>query len=113
MAEQSAESAVDTRGLIESSIEVVNTGGKITKDTAAYLNKVIEGIQEIMLAMESVKEASEKQTLVINDIEQSVQEISQVVESNSASAEEGSATSEELSAQAENLSTLISKFKIK
>lgn len=66
-----------------------------------------------MEAMESVKEASAKQTVVINDIEQSVQQISQVVESNSASAEEGLATSEELSAQAENLGVLISKFKLK
>lgn len=112
LAEQSAESAVDTRQLIETSIEVVNSGGEITKDTASYLNKVIEGIQEIMDAMETVREASNKQSMAINDIEQSAQQISQVVESNSASAEEGSATSEELSAQAETLGTLISKFKL-
>lgn len=112
LAEQSAKSAVDTRELIGTSIEVVNTGGVITKDTAAYLNKVIEGIQEIMDSMEEVQESSNKQASVINDIETSVQQISQVVESNSASAEESSATSEELSAQAESLSALISQFRL-
>ena len=112
LAEQSAKSAVDTRELIGTSIEVVNTGGVITKDTAAYLNKVIKGIQEIMDSMEEVQESSNKQASVINDIETSVQQISQVVESNSASAEESSATSEELSAQAESLSALISQFRL-
>lgn len=112
LAEQSAESAVDTRELISTSIEVVNTGGQITKDTAEYLLKVIEGIQEIMEAMEAVRESSNKQAVVIKDIEGSVQEISQVVENNSATAEESSATSEELSAQAENLGNLIGRFRI-
>ncbi len=112
LAEQSAESAVDTRELISTSIDVVNSGGQITKDTAAYLMKVIEGIKEIMEAMEAVRESSNKQAVVIKDIEESVQEISQVVENNSTTAEESSATSEELSAQAENLGNLISRFKI-
>ena len=112
LAEQSSKSAVDTRELIGTSIEVVNSGGVITKDTAAYLNKVIEGIQEIMDSMENVQESSNKQAAVINDIEMSVQQISQVVESNSASAQEGSATSEELSAQAESLGSLISRFRL-
>ncbi|MBQ3105503.1 MAG: methyl-accepting chemotaxis protein, partial [Lachnospiraceae bacterium] len=112
LAKQSADSAVDTRELISTSIETVNSGGEITKDTAASLNTVIAGIQEIMEAMESVRESSNRQSQVIKEIEDSVQEISQVVESNSAAAEESSATSEELSAQAENLSELISRFHV-
>ena len=112
LAEQSGESAIDTRNLIETSIGVVNNGGEIAKDTAAYLNKVIQGIEDIMVDMKEVREASNKQAEVISEIGGSVQGISEVVEMNSAAAQEGSATSEELFAQAENLGTLISKFRL-
>ncbi|MBR5578907.1 MAG: hypothetical protein IKW28_07930 [Lachnospiraceae bacterium] len=112
LVEQSAESAVNTRELIETSIGVVNDGGEVAKDTAVYLNKVIQGIEEIMVEMNEVREASNKQAEVIREIGGSVQGISQVVEMNSAAAEEGSATSEELFAQAENLGALIAKFRL-
>ncbi|MGN0330202.1 MAG: methyl-accepting chemotaxis protein [Kineothrix sp.] len=110
LAEQSAESAVDTRRLIESSIEVVNEGGVMTKDTADYLDKVMAGLEEILSSMSGVRQASDKQAEAMKEIEQNVEQISQVVESNSASAQESSATSEELSAQAENLNLLIGRF---
>lgn len=112
LAEQSAESAVLTRELIETSIKVVNDGGEVAKDTAASLVKVIQGIEEIMVEMNEVREASNRQTEVIKDIGESVHGISEVVEMNSAAAEEGSATSEELFAQAESLGTLIGKFRL-
>lgn len=112
LAEQSAESAVNTRQLIETAIEGVNSGAVITKETTEYLDKVVAGIEKIMDAMTDVRKTSDQQTSAINDIEISVQQISHVVESNSASAEEGSATSEELSAQAENLRSLIGRFRL-
>ena len=111
LAEQSAESAVNTR-LIETAIEGVNSGAVITKETTEYLDKVVAGIEKIMDAMTDVRKTSDQQTSAMNDIEISVQQISHVVESNSASAEEGSATSEELSAQAENLRSLIGRFRL-
>lgn len=112
LAEQSAESAVNTRQLIETAIEGVNSGAVITKETTEYLDKVVAGIEKIMDAMTDVRKTSDQQTSAMNDIEISVQQISHVVESNSASAEEGSATSEELSAQAENLRSLIGRFRL-
>lgn len=112
LAEQSAESAVDTRKLIEASIAEVNNGGKITRDTAEYLNKVIKGLEEILDSVEEVRTASDKQAMAIREIETGVSQIAQVVESNSAAAEETSATSEELSAQSESLNALVGHFKL-
>lgn len=112
LAEQSAESAVDTRLLIEASISEVNNGGKITKETAEYLDLVMEGLDEILNSVGDIRRASDKQAIAMKEIEGGVEQISQVVENNSAAAEETSATSEELSAQSESLNSLIRRFKL-
>lgn len=112
LAEQSAQSAVDTRKLIEASISEVDSGGVITKDTAAYLDKVMEGLDEILSAVGDVRQASDRQAAAMKEIEIGVSQISQVVESNSAAAQETSATSEELSAQSESLNSLVDQFKL-
>lgn len=112
LAEQSAGSAVDTRKLIEASISEVDNGGKITKETAEYLDKVMQGLDEILVVVSDVRIASDKQADAIKEIEQGVAQISNVVENNSAAAEETSATSEELSAQSESLNTLVGHFQL-
>lgn len=111
LAEQSAGSAVDTRKLIEASILEVDNGGKITKETADYLDKVMQGLDEILIVISDVRIASDKQAEAIKGIEQGVAQITSVVENNSAAAEQTSATSEELSAQSDSLNTLVNHFK--
>lgn len=110
LAEQSAGSAVDTRKLIETSISEVNYGGNITRETAEYLDKVMQGLDEILAVVSNVRTASDKQAAAIRGIEQGVAQISTVVENNSAAAEETSATSQELSAQSESLNSLVRHF---
>lgn len=112
LAEQSAQSAIDTRKLIEASISEVDNGGVITKDTAEYLDKVMEGLDEILAAVGEVRHASDRQAAAMKEIEMGVGQISQVVENNSAAAQETSATSEELSAQSESLNSLVGQFKL-
>lgn len=113
LAEQSASSAVNTRKLIETSIAEVGAGGTITRETAEYLDKVMKGLDEILMAVGGVRRASDKQAVAMESIEKGVERISEVVESNSAAAEESSATSEELSAQSVNLSEMAGRFKLK
>lgn len=112
LAEQSAGSAVDTRKLIEAAITEVDNGGKITNETAEYLDKVMQGLDEILVVVSDVRIASDKQAEAIRGIEQGVAQISNVVENNSAAAEETSATSEELSAQSDSLNSLVRRFQL-
>ncbi len=112
LAEQSAQSAVDTRNLIEASITEVKNGVNTTKDTAQYLDMVMEGLDEILASVGGIRTASDKQAEAMKEIETGVEQISQVVSNNSAAAEETSATSEELSAQSESLNALIARFNL-
>ena len=110
LAEQSAQSAVDTRELIESSINEVEEGNRIADNAAASLEEVVAGIKNIAEASKQLSEISERQTEAMTQAESGINQISEVVQSNSATAEETSATSEELSAQATTLSDLIGYF---
>lgn len=112
LAEQSANSAVSTRKLIETSITEIGAGGTITRETAEYLDKVMKGLDEILMAVGGVRQASDKQAVAMVSIEKGVSKISEVVGNNSAAAQETSATSEELSAQAVNLSEMAGRFKL-
>ncbi len=112
LAEQSAQSAVNTRHLIESSIQEVNKGSIITTETAEHVEKMMRGLDEMMLVIAQVRDASDSQTRAIGAIKEEVNQISAVVQSNSAAAEETSATSEELSAQAQTMEALVAKFSL-
>lgn len=110
LANQSAEAAVNTRQLIESSINEVEKGNKIAGATAEALNKVVSGIEEIIVGASKITDASKQQSEIMVQINQGLEQISSVVQSNSATAEESSATSEELSAQAAALNNLANEF---
>lgn len=110
LAEQSTKSAVDTRDLIEGSLQEIKEGNKAADSAAASIETVVEGIGKIADSSHSISEISRDQANAMDQAEQGVNQISEVVQSNSATAEESSATSEELSAQAISLDELISKF---
>lgn len=113
LAEDSAKSAVNTRELVESSIQEVHNGNEISDRTSESLLQVIEGLKQIGESVQKSSEASEQQAEAMRQLEEGMEQISGVVQSNSAVAEETSATSEELYAQATNLNELIGRFRIK
>lgn len=112
LANQSAQAAVNTRTLIQSSLNEVKNGNEISAATAHSLLETVDGIDKITAAIKEVKEASDQQLVSMQQIGAGVEQISVVIESNSASAEESSATSEELLAQAESLNNLVMQFKL-
>ena len=110
LAEQSAQSAVDTRQLIEGSLQGIAEGNKAAESASAALEEVVEGIKEIAEESKMLSEQSAEQARAMEQAESGVNQISEVVQSNSAAAQESSATSEELSAQAVSLNELVGQF---
>lgn len=112
LAEESAQSAVNTRHLIETAIAEIEKGSAATNETAEHLGQMMQGLNDVVNLIQKVQEASQTQTEAIEQIQQGVEQISLVVQNNSAAAQESSATSEELSAQAESMEMLVAKFKL-
>lgn len=110
LAEQSANSASNTRELIEGSLKEINEGNRAAHNAEEALKTVIDGIQSIAETSKALSEASEAQSKAMNEAEDGVNQIAEVVQSNSSAAQETSATSEELSAQADTMQELVGKF---
>lgn len=113
LAEQSTQSAVDTRQLIEGSLAEVEEGNRAAQRASQSIELIISGIKEIAKSSQELSEISKEQSSAMLQVEQGINQISEVVQSNSATAEETSATSQELSAQAATMNELVSSFTLK
>ncbi len=113
LADQSAKSAVNTRHLIEESINEVEVGNQAATRTSEVLMDVVNSIQAIADTSKILSEMTTQEAESIEQADQGITRISEVVQSNSATAEETSATSEELSAQAVGMDEIIGQFELR
>ena len=112
LADDSAQSAIHTRELIESTLQEIEHGNQITDRTYASLMKVVDGMEVLAGESQKAMDNSAAQAEAMEQIEQGIDQISAVVQNNSATAEETSATSEELSAQATTMNEMIARFQL-
>lgn len=110
LAEQSSQSAVDTRTLIEGAIQEVDNGNKVAERVVSAIQMVVEGIRKVAVSSKELSLTSSHQALTMKEAEEGINQISDVIQTNAAVAEESSATSQQLSAQAASLDALIAKF---
>ena len=113
LADESAQSAVNTRELIMNSIQEIENGNRAVEKTSKTIIELVQGINEVAEKSKELEELSETQTEQMKQAEAGVNQISEVVQSNAAIAEESSATSEELSAESISLNELVQQFKLK
>lgn len=112
LAEQSAKAAVDTRELIEGSLQEIEGGNRAVESASGSIELVVDGIKQIADVSKRLSIMIGDQNEAMRQAEEGVSQISEVVQNNSATAEETSATSQELSAQAATLDDLVSQFKL-
>ena len=112
LATDSANSAIDTKRLIEKSILDIKAGSEITEKTVQAIQTILVSMSEFGNTAKETSDISRTQANMLEEIQQGIEQISNTVESNSASAQETSATSEQLSAQAENLKNQVERFEL-
>jgi len=113
LAARSANAAKETADLIESSIQKVEAGTVIAKDTAEALDKIVGAIENVANLVNEIAAASNEQSAGIEQINQGIMQVSEVVQNNSATSEENASASEELTSQADSLRNLVREFKLK
>lgn len=112
LAARSANAVKDTTELIKGSINSVEKGTSIAKDTAKTFGNIIEGVDKVAEIVDNIAAASNEQANNITEINQALERISKVVQSDSTTAEQGAAASAELSKQAGILKSSVQKFKL-
>lgn len=113
LASDSANSAVDTKKLIENSLQEIEKGNEIMAKATGAIEIVIKGINSLAVSTNEISELSDSQAEAMKQLEEGIEQISEVIQNNSAAAQQTSATSEELSAQSENLEQLVGRFVLK
>jgi methyl-accepting chemotaxis protein len=112
LASKSADAAKETAALIESSERSVKQGNDIAAKTGESLHEVSRIAASNAAGMQTLSEASLRQSQSIAEINQSILQISSVVQANSATSEETAASAEEMSAQSTMLTGVVSRFRL-
>jgi methyl-accepting chemotaxis protein len=76
LAGDSAQAAVNTRDLIEKSLQEIENGNQITEKTVAALNKILESMNDFANAAKGASESSTEQADMLKQIEQGIEQIS-------------------------------------
>lgn len=112
LATDSANAVVNTKTLIEKTVEQVEKGNIVTEETASGFERIIKELENFADAAKANSEVSKAQHLALQQVEDGINQISLVTQQNAAASEECSAISEELAARAVELDNLVSRFKI-
>ena len=101
LAMRAAEAAKNTSELIEGTVQKINTGSTLVKETSESFNVAAESTSRIGTIISEIAGAASQQASAISEVTKAILEIDSVTQSNAAAAEEAAAASEELNAQAE------------
>ena len=107
LAMRTAESAKNTSGLIENTIQSVKSGNELTQATQEAFKKNVEISNKIRKMVEEIAAASQEQAQGIGQVNKAVAEMDKVVQQNAASAEESASASKEMNAQAEQMKAFV------
>lgn len=112
LASDSAASAVNTRALIEKTLQEIEKGNESTIRTSEAFEKIISDMEAFALVAKETRENAEGQAHALEQISEGIEQISGVVQNTAASAEESTAISDQLSEQAYHMDKLVRRFKL-
>ena len=112
LASDSAKAVVNTKELIDKTVEAVDKGSAMTETAAKGFGRIIKELEGFAEMAHGVNESANAQALALEQIEEGIEQISTVTQQNAAASEECSAISEELAARASEMTSQIHKFNL-
>ena len=112
LAADSGASAVNTRSLIEKTLQEIEKGNESTIKTSEAFEKIIKDMQDFAIVANETRENAEGQAQALEQISDGIEQISGVVQNTAASAQESTAISDQLSEQAHHMDKLVRRFKL-
>lgn len=112
LANQTVDSVQSTSRLIQNTLQAVEEGVEIVKQTAASLHEVTGGAANISSLMNEIATTSEMQTQSLEQFASGITQIANVVDQTSGSAAESASASRELEGYAMHLRHLAGQFEV-
>jgi deoxycytidylate deaminase len=112
LAQRSATAAREIKGLIEDSVQKVETGSELVNKSGETLEAIVTSVKRVTDIVAEIAAASREQTTGIEQINKAVAQMDQVTQSNASQTEEMSGTAVALSGQADQLQQVVAQFNL-
>lgn len=112
LASDSAQSAVNTRELINKTMVEIEKGNAIAISTSESFDQIIADMRAFADMAHQTRENADMQAAALGQVEEGIEQISAAVQNTAASSEENTAISVNLSDKSERLDELVKRFKL-
>jgi methyl-accepting chemotaxis protein-1 (serine sensor receptor) len=112
LAQRSSAAAKEIKGLIDTSVERVQTGTSLVDEAGRTMNEIIGAVQRVTDIMGEIAAASEEQSSGIEQVARAVTQMDEVTQQNAALVEEAAAAAQSLEDQAGKLRQAVSVFQV-
>jgi methyl-accepting chemotaxis protein len=110
LAKRAADSARNTAGLIDGTIQKVKEGSGLMRVTHESFTHVAASATQVAELLAEIATASREQSQGIDQVNKAMGDVDQVTQQNAANAEESAAVSEELAAQADQMKVMVNEL---
>ncbi len=112
LAQRSAEAAKQIKHLIATSVEQVESGGRLVSSAGSTMEETVASIRSLSDMVVRISQASNDQSAGLGQINQAVAHMDQLTQQNAALVEETAASGVTLQEQAQHLSDLVNTFQV-
>jgi methyl-accepting chemotaxis protein len=112
LAQRSASAAKEIKGLIDDSVDKVNTGSTLVQKAGATMGQIVSSVQRVTDIMAEITAASREQSVGIEEVNRAIAQMDQVTQQNAALVEESAAAAGSMHDQATGLAHAVSAFKL-
>ena len=113
LASKSAESAKNITELIAASVQLVQYGTSLSKETTDALSYVVDSAQHSEELVGYIAQSAQAQSLSLKQLTEGMELISGVIQTNAATSEESASSADELRRQAEKLTASVQRFQLR
>jgi methyl-accepting chemotaxis protein len=112
LAQRSAASAKEIRGLIENSVSRVEAGARLVDQAGRTMVELVSSVKKVAEIMTEIAGASREQSSGVDQINKAVTQMDAVVQMNAALVEEATAAATSMAGQATSLARAVAQFRI-
>jgi methyl-accepting chemotaxis protein len=112
LAQRSASAAREIKGLISDSVDKVEAGSSLVRQSGTSLGQIVGQVQELAGLVESIARSGHEQSGGISQLSTAVTHMDSVTQANAAQTEELAGTAQSLSEQAARLQELVARFRL-
>jgi methyl-accepting chemotaxis protein len=112
LAQRSAQAAKEIKQLIGSSVDKVESGGRLVQEAGATMSEIVASVQRVADIIGEITAAASEQSQGIGRVNQSVGQLDQMTQQNAALVEQSAAAAESLKSQAQALRQVVSAFQL-